>query len=396
MNAWQVAAAAVTGREWDVAIAGCGPAGAVAAMELARRGVRVVALERHSFPRDKVCGDALIPDARRALDRLGLLDRVRACSHSASRVVLFSPAGIEVPLETDTLVARRGVFDALLAEAAAARGAVIADAHVTAVETDGDRATIALGGGGRLRARIVLLATGADVRLPASLGMVHRALATSVAVRYYVRSRVSFDDLIVAFHRTVPRGYAWIFPLGDGEYNIGCGVSDLARGGMNLRAALDAFLDAFPIARKIHAGAMEHTPIAGATLRTGLTGAALRKANVLAIGEAIGTTFPLTGEGIGKAMETGEHAAAVSVRAIETGDLGALDAYEQQIEALRPLYAGYGIAERWLARPWLNDLIARLVRRSPAMQRKLAGILEETVDPREVFSLRGLWNLSTR
>jgi len=70
---WQVPASAIAESEWDVAIVGCGPAGAVAATELARRGVRVVALERHRFPREKMCGDALIPDARRALERLGLL-----------------------------------------------------------------------------------------------------------------------------------------------------------------------------------------------------------------------------------------------------------------------------------------------------------------------------------
>jgi flavin-dependent dehydrogenase len=356
-----------------------------------------VALERHRFPRDKVCGDALVPDACRALERLGLFDRVRAQSHAVSRVLVFSPSGIALPVPTNVLVARRGVFDALLAEAAVEAGAVIANARVAAVATNGDRATVALHDGGAVRARIVLLATGADVRLLLSLGMVRRALATSVALRFYMRSRARHDDLILAFHRVVPRGYAWIFPLGDGEYNIGCGWNDLSRGGANLRAALDAFLDAFPIAREIRAAEIVRTAIGGATLRTGLSGAALRHPpNVLAIGETIGATFPLTGEGIGKTMETAERAAVVATRAIATGDLGHLDAYEQRIDALRYLYDGYAAAERWLARPWLNDLIARLVRRSPSMQQKIAGILQETVDPREVFSLPGVWNMLTR
>ncbi len=384
MHAWQVPAEAVIEREWDVAIVGCGPAGAVAAMELARRGVRVVALERHAFPRDKICGDALVPDACRVLERLGLFERVRAQSHVARRVLWISPAGVEVPLAMDALVAKRHAFDALLAEAAAERGAVIANANASAVRTDGEIATVHLRDGGEVRARVLVLATGADVRLLASLGMVRRAMATSVAIRCYVRSRARVDDLVVAFHRLVPRGYAWIFPLGDGEYNVGCGWNDLSRGGANLREALDAFMTSFPLARELRAGETERTPLAGATLRAGLTGAQLRhSSNVIAIGETIGATFPLTGEGIGKAMETGERAAEVIAR-------GELAAYDAEIESLRYRYAGYFAAERWLIRPRLNDFLARIVRRRPSMLKLLEGVLDETVDPHEVFSLRGL------
>ncbi len=60
---------------WDVVVAGAGPAGATAALHLARRGRRVLLADRHPFPREKVCGDGLIPDALRALERAGLLPR---------------------------------------------------------------------------------------------------------------------------------------------------------------------------------------------------------------------------------------------------------------------------------------------------------------------------------
>ena len=67
-----------TSEQWDVAVVGAGPAGATAALHLARRGLRVALVDRHRFPRDKVCGDALIPDAIHALERCGLYDTVRA------------------------------------------------------------------------------------------------------------------------------------------------------------------------------------------------------------------------------------------------------------------------------------------------------------------------------
>ena len=60
----------------DVAIAGAGPAGALAALILARAGVRVRVFERARFPRPKLCGDSLNPGACAVLRRLGLADAI--------------------------------------------------------------------------------------------------------------------------------------------------------------------------------------------------------------------------------------------------------------------------------------------------------------------------------
>src|SRR5262245_29909836 len=56
----------------DVIVAGAGPAGAIAALRLARAGARVVLIDRETFPRDKLCGDTLNPGAVRLLASLGL------------------------------------------------------------------------------------------------------------------------------------------------------------------------------------------------------------------------------------------------------------------------------------------------------------------------------------
>ena len=64
----------------DVLVVGAGPAGSACAQWLARQGWQVVLVDQHAFPRDKVCGDGLIPDAHRALDRLGLLGEVMAAA----------------------------------------------------------------------------------------------------------------------------------------------------------------------------------------------------------------------------------------------------------------------------------------------------------------------------
>ena len=73
----------------DVLVVGAGPAGSAAAQTLARAGLDVVLVDQQAFPRDKVCGDGLIPDAHNALRRLGVLDEVMAL---AQRRPATSPA----------------------------------------------------------------------------------------------------------------------------------------------------------------------------------------------------------------------------------------------------------------------------------------------------------------
>ncbi|HET9948625.1 MAG TPA: hypothetical protein VFQ22_06870, partial [Longimicrobiales bacterium] len=102
-------------------------------------------------------------------------------------------------------------------------------------------------------------------------------------------------------------------------------------------------------------------------------------------------TYPFTGEGIGKAMESGELAAAQLAAWLAGRDPSALDAYAERLESeLRPRYHGYELAQRWLARPWLNDLVARRIRRGGWLAEAVRGVVAETVDPARVFSWRGI------
>ena len=81
----------------DVAIVGAGPAGATCAWYLARQGLDVLLLDKAKFPRDKFCGDAVIPRAQRHLERMGVLQQLidaGECLYTTSGGFV-SPAGIE-------------------------------------------------------------------------------------------------------------------------------------------------------------------------------------------------------------------------------------------------------------------------------------------------------------
>jgi flavin-dependent dehydrogenase len=224
--------------------------------------------------------------------------------------------------------------------------------------------------------------------------MVQQPKPSAVAMRCYVRSTYELDRMVVTFDRSITPGYAWIFPLGNGEYNLGCGYSYRFKKKKtpSLHEVFRIFTGQFPIARDLMNKAKAVSPLRGATLRWGLKGTSPHgPGNLLAIGETIATTFQMTGEGIGKAMESGELAAEVVHDALHSDNLSLLNQYPARLKAdLEPRYLGYKIAEKWLSKPWLNDFVARRANKSKFINDSLAGILNETIDPRTIFSLRGI------
>ena len=78
---------------------------------------------------------------------------------------------------------------------------------------------------------------------------------------------------------------------------------------VNLRQVFDAFCELYAPARELMATGTPLGELKGAPLRCSLDGALYSRAGMLATGEAIGSTYDFSGEGIGKAMETGMLAA---------------------------------------------------------------------------------------
>jgi flavin-dependent dehydrogenase len=133
----------------------------------------------------------------------------------------------------------------------------------------------------------------------------------------------------------------------------------------------------------------------GAPLRCSLAGARLEAPGVLVTGEAAGSTYAFTGEGIGKAMETGLHAAeAILGRSAEDASDDADSAvradYAARVLALKPRFEVYEQANRANEHPWLVDLLVWSARRSPRRLQRMAGVLEETHIPTDAVTVRGV------
>ena len=129
---------AIPKKVWDVIIVGAGPAGSIAAIHLASHGHQVLLLEKHRFPREKVCGDGLIADSQKCLQRVGLLKKVSAAGHTMDMVTVFSPSRISFSISGQCVTLRRIVLDALLAQEAVRMGAMFGHGNVGDVRVGDD------------------------------------------------------------------------------------------------------------------------------------------------------------------------------------------------------------------------------------------------------------------
>ena len=404
----------------DVLVVGAGPAGSAAARMLARGGRSVVLVDARAFPRDKVCGDGLAPDAHRALDRLGMLEAVLAEARPSPGLGVVAPRGGRIDVPGNLAVLARKRFDAILCRGAVEAGALMFAPlrFVAPLRADGAAGAVVgacLQQGGAVRridATWLLLASGAQPQALIATGMCERRVPSGIALRGYIRNRAMasrITSMEVVWHKRFAPGYGWIFPCGDDVFNIGVGVicgeerpqrgSARAKPDLNLRDAFSAFKDLYaPAAELLAGGTWQAEPgreLTGAPLRCSLAGARFEAPGVLVIGEAAGATYAVTGEGIGKAMETAIHAAeAILVGA--AGDAGVeADAavradYAARLLALQPRFALYEQAQRATARPWLIDLLVWSARRSPRRMDRIAGLLEETHLPTDAATLRGV------
>jgi len=394
----------------DVLVVGAGPAGSAAAATLARAALDVVLVDAQAFPRDKVCGDGLIPDAHHAMRKLGVLDEVMGLAQRVGHVACIGPRGGRIDVPGTLAVLPRRTLDDVLCRAAVAAGArmhaPVRFVGVLEAGKEDDSRVIGArlehaGAMREVRAGWVVLATGAVPQALIAAGMCERRTPSAIALRGYVKNDAMvgrITELEVLWHPRLKPGYGWIFPCPDGVFNIGVGVMHSHAKGhagasmkdVNLRASLQAFAEIYAPARDLVAGGTWVGDPKGAPLRCSLEGARLSRPGMLVTGEAAGSTYAFTGEGIGKALETGILAAEAVLegRREGTSDTEVRTRYEGRVHALKPRYVVYARANTVNAHPWLVDLLTWSARRSKARLKRMSGVLEETHTPGNLLSAR--------
>ncbi|HEY3998746.1 MAG TPA: geranylgeranyl reductase family protein [Candidatus Xenobia bacterium] len=305
-------------KPYDVVVVGGGPAGAAAALVLARGGARVALLDRQRFPRDKVCGDALGPGTVEVLTRLGLMPGFLACQpYRIDGIRFVGPDGGEVtpknPARPGYVLQRLTLDDFLFRTAGQAGAEVFEATKVTALERAGDRIVGVRAGDTTWPCRFVIGADGEHSVVRQQVGVdTNSATTRAFALRYYVSNLNSMLDNVMEIlcdHELLP-GYAWVFPLPNGGANVGCGMlaQDLHRSERSLTRYFQDWLDA-PVQKARWAHAVSSGRPRGWPLSLGSRLQKRAGPGWMLCGDAASLVDPLTGEGIHAAIHSGELAA---------------------------------------------------------------------------------------
>ena len=308
----------------DVLVVGAGPAGSAAATHLARLGRDVLLADSATFPRDKACGDGLTPRAIAELAHLKLDHILHEApinyglrGYGFGQILTLRWNGPHLPTRGSAI--RRITLDNALREAALDAGASGLDGYrAVDVEMDAGRVhTVILRNAEhlvRVHANHVIVADGGKSHLGRLLGRTwHQETVYGVASRAYATSALAADPWITSHLELrdetgrMMGGYGWVFPLGNGQVNVGAGTLATKKKPANIN--LRKLTETYAAQRRDEWQLGELTGYGSAPLPMGGAVSGVAGPNWMLVGDAAGCINPLNGEGIDYALETGRLAA---------------------------------------------------------------------------------------
>lgn len=309
-------------RTCDVIVVGAGPGGSTAAYELAQAGASVLLLDRADFPRDKPCGGGVLISAVKMLPYS--LDPVTEQTITCFRVRYKRTWEFEHRYhEPLAIMTQRSRLDAFMVEQAVAAGAEFRDGSpVRGI----DGTSITLANGDVHEAGVIIAADGANGVVRRSLGLPRLRGAVALegnADRSEQLAGRRWNDAVGLELGSMPGGYGWVFPKAD-HCNVGLGGFPSAA--PKLRSELSSYAGC----ESFDADAL--TELRGHHLPLRDPNSALVAGPVAFIGDAAGLVDPLSGEGIGNAIRSGQLAAEAALEFL-SGESTDLSAYQRSIGA---------------------------------------------------------------
>ncbi|HJT75239.1 MAG TPA: geranylgeranyl reductase family protein [Chitinophaga sp.] len=393
--------------ETKVCIVGAGPAGAAAALQLAQSGVECIVVDKAVFPRDKVCGDGLSGKVITALNRIdpAIASRLKAADFKVNSwgVTFVSPGrhSLDVGYRPDYnsknnshketpigYVCKRMDFDNFLVEEIKRRPEIKLFEGVTIdkYELQEDGYLVSGGNGFQVKAQLLIIANGAHsafTKEVANITMEPKHYVAGIRAYYKNVSGNNADNFIeLHFLKSLLPGYFWIFPLPNGEANVGVGVLSEAvrKKKMNLKKAMLDIIENDPVFRERFKNAELTSSIEGYGLPLGSKERVISGNRYMLVGDAAYLIDPFTGEGIGNGLYSGRIAALQAVEALKANDFSAAQLAKYDAEVYRVMGPELKLSHRLqklINYPWLFNTLMKISSRNKQLQELLSCMFYE-------------------
>ena len=361
-------------RQYDVIIVGAGPAGCACALALKTPGLKVALLDKASFPRDKVCGDAIPGRAIKALKQIdpqyeAAFKQFGNKCYTKSTSVHYKGKALTFDWVGDAYTCARMEFDNFLFSLVKAHSAtdIVLDTLPDSFTKNDNGISAAFKNKPEiLHAKIIIGADGAQ-------SMVAKQLAGSTLDRnHHVGSvRAYFSNVgglessktEIYFSRKFLPSYLWVFPLPGNMCNVGFGMlsSEIARRKVNIKQAFHDFIEQDALLKEKFSGAKQIGELEGFGLPLGSRIVPYSGANFMLTGDAASLIDPISGDGIGNAMLSGKLAAAQAIKCFEENNFSGafMKSYDAALLAAigGELRTHYKAQQTLSKMPWLLDAI---------------------------------------
>jgi len=322
--------------DFDLIIVGAGPAGFACAYQLRNQNLKIALIDQATFPRDKICGDALSADVVNQLYRMD--PKLSAQFESFHRKIDSHGVRFLAPNQTHLdinyqnphhgnvagYISKRIDFDHFLFQQIQDEPniQIFQGEKVLDIESD-EEGVFLKTDQRRLSAQMIIGADGAHSIVNKKLGTIKVEKDHYCAgIRQYYEGVTGFhaDQYIeLHFYNELLPGYFWIFPLPNGQANVGLGMlsSEVSKRKVDLKKALNDLIQSKPGLRERFKNASPLEKPQGFGLPIGSKKRPISGERFLLIGDAASLIDPFTGEGIGNALRSGRIASEYVIKSFD-------------------------------------------------------------------------------